>query len=195
MRGSCSHEVRQVHDSDDDAIGTKVRKCEGLLMRGFPLVVLLIAVAAVMGLTFGTWRSDPHVAPPSAAALEAGLLAPCCFGGTLATHESEIARELRAEIERRVANGESTAAIEADMIERYGSQVEAMPNQGAFANSTVIAVDMMIIAAAALAITVWRWRKANEVADSARTSAQVANGPESRDYYDERLDSELQDID
>jgi cytochrome c-type biogenesis protein CcmH len=55
---------------------------------------------------------------PSAKALESRLYAPCCYGGTLDIHGSDLARVLRAEIETRIARGETTESIQADFVSR-----------------------------------------------------------------------------
>ncbi len=128
--------------------------------------------------------------PPSAKALEASLLAPCCFGGTLDVHDSEISRELRDEIEARVARGESTLAIESDLVSRYGPQIRAMPDAGAF--SATMAVVMFALGAAGVAVLllVRRWRQG----DRAPTT-EVTAAPRVRDAEDDQLDAELEALD
>jgi len=55
------------------------------------------------------------------------LLAPCCWRESVAIHESEIAAQLRAEIHRRVERGDAAAAIEADLVRRYGERIRVEP--------------------------------------------------------------------
>lgn len=119
----------------------------------------------------------------SALSLEATLLAPCCYNGTLATHESELARSLRAEIETRVASGEPTTAIRADMVARYGEQVLAMPNEHHFDAVTAIAG---LVGAALTLLLVLRGRS---------WFAAPATAPATpKDAYDDRIDAELEDV-
>ncbi len=63
-----------------------------------------------------------------AAALEARLLAPCCYKQTLDFHASPLAEELRAEIRRRFSAGEAEATIEAALVARYGEKLRAVPS-------------------------------------------------------------------
>ena len=158
-------------------------------MRLLAVVIGLVVLVALGGLLGSSgWSS----APPSAKALEAMLLAPCCFGGTLDVHDSEISRELRAEIESRVAGGESTVSVEADLVSRYGPQMRAMPNLSAF--STTVAMVMAAIGAAGIAVLVpvrrWRGGEGVVVHDGRRPS----RAPE-RDADDARLDAELEALD
>ena len=70
---------------------------------------VLLALTVLVGLGL---RSAPASANGEAGALaiETRLLAPCCWNGTLDTHDSELARTLRSEIETRVAHGASACA-------------------------------------------------------------------------------------
>lgn len=62
--------------------------------------------------------------------LEERLLAPCCWRQPLHDHESPVATALRGEIASRVAAGESTDQIEADLVRRYGDRLRASPPRG-----------------------------------------------------------------
>lgn len=59
--------------------------------------------------------------------LERRILAPCCRRQTLEDHDSDLARQLRAEIRWRTLVGESSRAIEDDLVRRYGDGILAMP--------------------------------------------------------------------
>jgi cytochrome c-type biogenesis protein CcmH len=151
------------------------------------LAVGLVAVSAVIALTAGAWSSS-SAAAPGPKALEASLLAPCCWGGTLATHDSPLATELRQEVEARADNGESTTSIESDLVGRYGERIRAMPKAGAFSNALVIALDAGILGAAALLVLFARWRR------SEPNEPNEPNEPSARDTYDDRIDDELADL-
>lgn len=133
--------------------------------------------------------SPAYGSPPGAKALEASLLSPCCYQGTLDVHDSELARELRKEIEGRVARGESTDAIEADLVARYGPEIVAMPSPRAFSATTVAAMGAIVLAGLGMGLMVRRWRRA----EPPRTAPPAA-GEATRDAYDERLDEELRDL-
>ena len=145
-----------------------------------PLLVLAMCLLAAAG-----GRASAASAP-SAAALESSLLAPCCFGGTLDVHDSEVARELRREIERRVRRGEPTDAIEADLVARYGPRIRAMPHPDAYSGAIAAAALLAGLGAVGLALLVRRWRRGGLEAPRSATSAI--------DAYDERLDADLEEL-
>ena len=143
---------------------------------------MALAIAA------GVFLASGSSAAPSAKALEARLLAPCCFGGTLDVHDSDIARDLRVEIERRVGAGEGTDRIEADLVERYGERILAMPNPRAWSVTTLAVALAIGFAMIVLALRTRSW-----VAETSRSA--TATGPAGpRDEYDVRLDAELEDL-
>lgn len=55
------------------------------------------------------------------------IMSPFCPGLLLAECRSDGARELRAEIMRRLEAGEVTPAIEADLIARFGPEIRTVP--------------------------------------------------------------------
>jgi cytochrome c-type biogenesis protein CcmH len=156
-------------------------------MRKFALAIGLAVLVGIAGLFVA---SGAPAGPPSARALEATLLAPCCFGGTIDVHDSEVSRALRTEIEARVANGESTSAIEDDLVARYGPAIRAMRNPRAFAVATTIAIAAMVALGFAMLLRVMKWRRASDgrVVVASELAAR-------RDAYDDRLDDELRSID
>jgi len=55
------------------------------------------------------------------------LMAPCCWQQTVAVHDSDIAKQMRTEIERMVANGESEQQIVDQFVARYGERILSEP--------------------------------------------------------------------
>jgi cytochrome c-type biogenesis protein CcmH len=161
--------------------------------RAWSIVVLaLLALAALVFVV-------PAMAEgaPSAKALEAKLLAPCCYGGTLDIHDSEMSRELRHEIEDRVARGESTEAVENDFVERYGSRVRALPNEKAMSNVITGLLAMFGISGAVLVTVMVRRsskQRREDDTDGARAKKALAGKAQPRDALDDRLDAELEDV-
>jgi cytochrome c-type biogenesis protein CcmH len=84
--------------------------------------VLVLASAALAGLT------DARKA--RAAALQRVLLAPCCWSEPVAAHRSEVALEMRAEINRLVAEGKSDREILDYYKSRYGMRILIEPEGG-----------------------------------------------------------------
>ena len=152
-------------------------------------VCLSASIALLLSLLVLACASAPT--DRGAASLEASLLAPCCFNGTLVTHESDLARTLRGEVEQRVAHGESTDAIRDDLVNRYGAKVLAMPSEkrfgGCLSLAALVAVGLTLLAA----VRVRSWMRVPPATASAASPAKhVENDP-----YDARIDAELETLD
>jgi cytochrome c-type biogenesis protein CcmH len=63
---------------------------------------------------------------------EGKLIAPCCFRGTLAEHESEIATKLRKEVRDLATAGASEQQILDHFLEKYGERILAAPRAKGF---------------------------------------------------------------
>lgn len=59
--------------------------------------------------------------------LFSSFIAPCCWRENLSTHASPTADELRAEIRKRVAAGNTDEQIKAAFLSRYSTRILAMP--------------------------------------------------------------------
>ena len=59
--------------------------------------------------------------------IEDSLLSPCCYGGQVSTHMSEIAAQMRQEITQMVLDGRSEKEIRDYYVRLYGQQVLAEP--------------------------------------------------------------------
>lgn len=126
---------------------------------------------------------------PGAAALEARLYAPCCYGGTLDTHDSDLARDLRKEIEGRLAGGEESESIQADFVVRYGERVVAARSDGPIRAMGLWIVGLTLAAAVGLGFALRRWTR------KAATGAPLLATASLPDAFDQRLDDELADLD
>jgi cytochrome c-type biogenesis protein CcmH len=119
--------------------------------------------------------------------LEERLLAPCCWKQPLSDHESETATRLRLEIESRVAAGEPADAIEADLVQRYGDRIRALP-AGADPRWMIgVAATIAALLGLAWVAIVGRRR--------VRHPAQTATPGDPDDPYLDRLDDELAKVD
>ena len=160
------------------------------LLRTLPFL-LTAAFALASAPTFAAPPDRPaqEALVPGAAALEARLLAPCCWVQTLDAHQSELATTLRGAIRRRLLAGESAEAIEDDFAARYGQRIRAVDRGTDLRGVIPIGAAGMSLLFAAIAF-VWMRRRTRPAVAQA-----PALPPAVRDAYDERLDDELRRLD
>lgn len=129
-------------------------------------------------------------------AIQARLLAPCCWNQTLDSHESPLADSLRAEIRARLRRGEAAGAIEEDIVSRYGERVRAVP-RGRDSRSAVPLVvgAAMLLSVLVLARLLRGWIRRGNTAQPAPKPAAAGAGAPPRDDYDARVDDELARLD
>lgn len=128
---------------------------------------------------------------PGAAALESRLRAPCCYEGTLDHHDSELARQLRKEIEQRLARGESSDAVQADFVARYGDEVIAARSDAPIRAMTLSLGVALAASAMALAWVLRRWlrRKARHDGEERASALEEVDG------LDARIDAAVAELD
>ncbi|MCS7043259.1 MAG: cytochrome c-type biogenesis protein CcmH [Bryobacteraceae bacterium] len=80
-------------------------------------------LAAFILLAAGLWGQ----AKDRARSLQEKLVAPCCWSESVASHRSEIAAEIRAEISRMVAEGKSDREILDFYKAKYGARILMEP--------------------------------------------------------------------
>lgn len=147
-----------------------------------PLLVLLVA------LSVGT--------PPTAAALErqareidAMLVAPCCFSQQVSVHPSAAAQEVKQDVRRRLAAGDTQEQILHAYVAQYGKHILAEPRAEGFDLMLYVIPFVMLIASIALVtVVIRRVTRRGPVAASA-ADMDAPGG------FDERLDDELRDLD
>ncbi len=124
--------------------------------------------------------------------LESRLMAPCCWNQTLDVHESEVTRALRAEIRRRLRAGESAERIEADLVERYGPRIRAVPAGASLTGIAVWVSAGVVLSGLGAALLVVRWARRGKKDDAPKK--QPAGEQGTRDAWDDRLDAEVDDL-
>ncbi|MFO0624124.1 MAG: cytochrome c-type biogenesis protein CcmH [Polyangiales bacterium] len=131
---------------------------------------------------------------PGERAIQGRLIAPCCWNQTLDSHESPLADQLRAEIRTRLRGGETPAAIEADIVSRYGERVRAVPrDRDTRGNVPLLVGAAMLASVVLLARLAVRWvRRGNAPAEAPSPTPAEARA---RDDYDARVDDELARLD
>lgn len=134
---------------------------------------------------------------PGERAIQGRLIAPCCWNQTLDSHESPLADQLRAEIRTRLRGGESAAAIEADIVSRYGERVRAVPrDRDTRGNVPLMVAVAMFASVVLLGRLARRWvRRGNAPSPEAPAPAPNSPSARARDDYDARVDDELARLD
>lgn len=91
--------------------------------------------------------------------LENALLAPCCYQEVVATHASEAAKQMRAELAELVAAGWSDREILDHYKRRYGARVLAEPEGAQWWVMNVVPMVMLAGGAALVVLLVRKWRR------------------------------------
>jgi cytochrome c-type biogenesis protein CcmH/NrfF len=119
--------------------------------------------------------------------IEKQVMCPVC-GTLLQLAESPQAQREKAFISRLIEQGRTEAQIKDALVAEYGNEVLALPPHSGFSLSAyVVPIVALLIAAAALAAGVWRWRRAGGGSGDGGTPR--AAGPSGEDA--ERLDADL----
>ncbi len=133
---------------------------------------------------------------PGAARLEGRIMAPCCWNQTIDIHGSEPAYELRREIRRRLKAGETSDAIEASFVQRYGAKILAVPDTSPLSS----VATMLAVAFGAAGVGAYymlrNWKRRSEAGKkpSKGSGGGSGSGEPKRDALDDRLDRELAEI-
>jgi cytochrome c-type biogenesis protein CcmH len=117
--------------------------------------------------------------------LEKQVMCPVC-GTLLQLAESPQAQRERAFINRLIDEGRSEEQVKDALVAEYGDEVLALPPDSGFSLSAyLVPIVAFLIAAAALAVGVLRWRRGG----SDGPPPQQGPGPSGEDA--ERLDADL----
>jgi cytochrome c-type biogenesis protein CcmH/NrfF len=121
----------------------------------------------------------------SVSEVESEVMCPVC-GTLLELAEAPQAQREKAFIKQLVASGASKEQIKDALVAEYGQEVLALPDGEGFSLSAyVVPIVAFIIAVIALALGVWKWRRAGPPDRGGPSAA----GPSAADS--ERLDADL----
>ncbi len=154
-------------------------------MSGRPgaLRLALVAMVAALVLAPAAGAAAPQT---TLLELEREVMCPVC-GTLLELAEAPQAQSQRAFIERRIEAGQSKEEIKDALVAEYGEAVLALPEDEGFTLSAyVVPVVAFLIAAIALAIGVWSWRRQSGPPGGGRAAPE---GPSDADRR--RLDEDL----
>jgi len=123
-------------------------------------------------------------------AIEAILIAPCCFSQQVSVHQSPAADQAKADIRARLAAGETRQQILAAYVDQYGTRVLAEPPATGF-NVTLYVMPLLVllVSAGVIGLVVRRF-----TSRTVREGAGNGNGRADADL-ETRLDDELSDLD
>jgi cytochrome c-type biogenesis protein CcmH len=144
------------------------------------LLVLGLAAAPVL----------PPQQEAQARTLETQLIAPCCWSQQVSVHHSPAATEVRHDIRRRLARGETPQDVLDAYVTQFGTRVLAVPPAEGF-NLTLYAVPpvVFLVSAGVVLVLVRRFTRAD------RSGATPVAPAAADEAYGDRLDEELKDLD
>jgi cytochrome c-type biogenesis protein CcmH/NrfF len=91
--------------------------------------------------------------------IEGEVMCPIC-GTLLELAESPQSQRERVFISRLIAEGRSKAEIKDELVAQYGDRVLALPQGSGFDLSAyLVPVIGFLLAAVAVAVSIWRWRR------------------------------------
>lgn len=147
-----------------------------------------MTLTLIAALAFGPVLSGADV-EREARAIEAMIIAPCCFSQQVSVHQSPAADEVRKDVRARLAAGETRQQILDAYVAQYGKRILAEPPAKGFDLALYVLPPLLLILSAALVVMVLR--------RFSRRPALVADSPlpAPSGTYDARLDDELRDLD
>jgi cytochrome c-type biogenesis protein CcmH len=151
-------------------------------------VTRAVALAAAVSLV-AAWPALASERHPTQGELERELVCPTCHT-TLDESDAPIARQMKAYIARRIAQGARKSQIEQELVDEFGPSVLGVPRKRGFdLLAWVLPIGGIAVAGVALAFGAWRWsRSRDHVRD---TASQGSDPPPLDPELEQRVDEEL----
>lgn len=141
---------------------------------GWFALVAVVAVALVVAVAGGRDSAPSHA--KRADTIARGVRCPTCRGQSVAESAAPAASAIRAEIRRRVDDGQSREEIESYLQGRYGSDILLTPpRRGVGGLVWIVPVVVVAGAAAGLALALQRWSRRSLAHPSDEDRALVAH--------------------
>ena len=119
-----------------------------------------LAVVVVVALVIGVTDRSPASDEERTHDIARTVMCPACSGETVADSQAPVAVNLRRQIARRVAAGESNDEIRDALAATYGERIILNPPKSGVAGLVwVLPVAALIVAAAGLFFAFRRWRQ------------------------------------
>lgn len=144
----------------------------------------LLAVALLV-----TIQATPADLEREARALEATIIAPCCYSQQVSVHQSPAADEVRKDVRARLAAGQTREQILNAYVGQYGKRILAQPPAEGFDLALYVLPPLLLLGSAAMVIWLVRRFSGRAVAVAEPALATPAGD------YDQKLDDELRDLD
>lgn len=123
---------------------------------GWMLLVVVVIVALVAGMRDNGAETDPE----RVQSIAKSVRCPTCRGQSVADSDAPAAANVRRDIERRVAAGESAGEIRSALASRFGNGILLTPPRDGVAGLVwVLPVVAVAVAAGGLTMTFRRWRR------------------------------------
>ena len=120
----------------------------------------LLGVVIIGALAIGTSDDGPTTDAERAQRIAASVRCPTCRGQSVASSDAPAATNVRTEIERRVAEGESDDEIRAALVARFGDGILLNPSRSGIAGLVwVLPVAGFVFAVGGLVFAFRRWRR------------------------------------
>lgn len=153
----------------------------------FPVRRVAMLAAVVLGLLASAPATAAPVPQTTVNDIEDEVMCPIC-GTLLELADSPQARREKVFVAKLVAAGKSKAEVKDALVAQYGSEVLAQPEASGFDLSAyLVPILAFLLAAAAVAFSILRWRRGGRVANTPGDAA--ADAPSGEDA--ERLEADL----
>ncbi|HEX4904532.1 MAG TPA: cytochrome c-type biogenesis protein [Acidimicrobiales bacterium] len=129
-----------------------------MIARWAPWALLVVVIAGA--LVVGTTDRDPTTDAERVQRIAASVRCPTCRGQSVASSDAPAAGNVRTEIERRVAEGESDDEIRAALTARFGDSIQLNPPRSGVAGLVwVLPVAGLAFAGGGLVFAFRRWKR------------------------------------
>ena len=149
---------------------------------------------AMVGIFLTAALSDPSADPAielRAKAIEAKIIAPCCWTQPVSQHYSNVAGEIREQIREMLAAGKSEEQILDFYVAKYGERVLASPRARGFnILAYVLPWASLAIGIAVVGLFLRRWLSRKTLPGTGEISTAPASGAE----YEARIEKELREL-
>jgi cytochrome c-type biogenesis protein CcmH len=133
---------------------------------------------------------DPAALEKQAKAIEAMLIAPCCWSQQVSLHQSPASDEIKQTVRRLLADGKTQQQILDQYVAEYGDRILAEPPARGFSAALYVAPWLFLAGSIGLVVLVVRKLRVPAAAATPDAVPAAANDDES-----ERIDEDLRNLD